>query len=146
MNRLLVGRCTENLFRKIEGIIGALLKCQERVIIQILQSDGFLPCKRMGRTDEYMRTGFEERMEYQMVLFQEFLHDSFIKAAEIDDSDLASEVRHVLYDLIGPGLDVYKRQPLPPEAERSGTLSALKTFHALMPPLFALLEQKEVIL
>ena len=39
-----------------------------------------------------------------MVLFQEFLHDSFIKAAEIDDSDLASEVRHVLYDLIGPGL------------------------------------------
>ena len=104
MNRLLVGRRTENLFGKIEGIVGTLLKCQEGVIIQILQSDGFLPYKRMGRTDEYMGTGFEERMEYQMVLFQEFLHDSFIKAAEIDDPDLASEVRHVLYDLIGPGL------------------------------------------
>lgn len=45
MNRLLVGRCTENLFGKIEGIIGTLLKCQEGVIIQILQSDGFSPAR-----------------------------------------------------------------------------------------------------
>lgn len=49
MNRLLVGRRTENLFGKIEGIVGTLLKCQEGVIIQILQSDGFLPYKRMGK-------------------------------------------------------------------------------------------------
>ena len=90
-------------FGKVKGIVFALLKRKERVILQFLRKYLFFVCKRVMRADKYMRLCGEQLVKFQTAFFDYFADDRFIFMREVQYPDFAAEIAYVFNYFAGFG-------------------------------------------
>ena len=90
----------EDLLGEIKGIVLALLIGQTRIRFQIRQGDGTAACKRIGRTDKYMRFCHKKPRKFEVVFPQRLADHRLVKTVQIQHANLAPKLRHILNQLI----------------------------------------------
>lgn len=91
----------EDLLRKIEGIMLALFERQVGVILEIRQGNALFGRQWIADAHKDMRFCFEQRMELQLILPQNFLECIAVERIQIEDADFTLETLDVFDDFMG---------------------------------------------
>ena len=78
----------------------ALLIGQTRIRFQIRQGDRTAACKRIGRTDKYIRFCHKKPRKFEVVFPQRLADHRLVKTVQIQHANLAPKLRHILNQLI----------------------------------------------
>ncbi len=98
---LVVVDVQDNFFAKIEGIVLTLFKSQEMVVLQLIHIKDFLCGQGMVLGHKYVKPGFNQVVERQVVILQEFEKIRAVELAQVDDPDFALPSRDILDDRKG---------------------------------------------
>ena len=98
MDVLTVRHLAHQFLRIVDGVAFALLKGKDRIGFEVVHGHTIFHRQRMVHRDENMRFRGEQRDEFQLSFTQALQDDLFIKRAQVEQADLATEFSHVLDD------------------------------------------------
>ena len=98
---LFVGHGAEQFLCEVERVVDTLFKAEERVWFQVGGRDRCPSGEGMLCPEKDVRFCVHQGVEFQVVFLQHGTDHLFVKAADVQNADLAVEVAHILHDLVG---------------------------------------------